>query len=144
MLVISYQCRATFCLYSSIQLSSCSLHIRNTDGIIHFDSAFVFLHRSNIHLIALLEEAEDCAPVNGEGVSEVLYAKFKAHFPDVTIGRPDRFYSTASRIIAPTRPSLRGPCKMSDEDLVAYKSKKWVPRIRKGIKSCMFDDFKKC
>ena len=89
-----------------------------------------------------MEEAEDCAPVNGEGVSEVLYAKFKAHFPDVTIGRPDHFYSTASRIIAPTRPSLRGPCKMSDEDLVAYKSKKWVPRIRKGIKSCMIDDLK--
>ena len=55
-------------------------------------------------LIDMFEESEsEC-----QGNEDLLCSKFRKLFPKIYIGRPRRFYETVMRIVAPTRPSLRG------------------------------------
>ena len=74
----------------------------------------------------MFEETEQECP-NSE---ELLCSKFKRLYPNIYIGRPRRFYETVSRIIAPTKPSLRGECKLSGSPLSSYQKRIWEPRIR--------------
>ena len=69
-----------------------------------------------------------------------LLSKFKDTYPSIYIGRADRFYETVRRIVAPTRPSLRGGCSLSDLQIAAYRKRIWKPRIHNTSKfsmSCM-------
>ena len=59
-----------------------------------------------------------------------LVSKIQIINPDLTVGRENRFYETVKRIAAPTRPSLRGECKLMGSPAQRYKEKVWVPRIR--------------
>lgn len=77
-------------------------------------------------LIDIFEETERECP-NSE---DLLCDKFKAHYPKISIGRPRRFYETVSRIVAPTKPSLRGECKLYGSPLASYRKRVWQPRIR--------------
>ena len=77
-------------------------------------------------LIDIFEEAERECPNN----EEVLCSKIKQLYPKIPIGRPRRFYETVSRIVAPTKPSLRGECKLQGSSLTFYRKRTWEPRIR--------------
>ena len=74
-------------------------------------------------LIDIFEEA-DCCPA-------LLLELFRKHYPNVYIGRADRFYRTVQRIVAPCRPSiLGGKIKISGVELELYRRQVWIPRIR--------------
>ncbi len=82
-------------------------------------------------LIDLVEEAEDCACASDKtSVSEVLYSMFQMRYPHIAVSRSQRLYDAAMRIIAPTRPSLRGTSKLNGLALSSYRSKEWLPRTR--------------
>ena len=71
---------------------------------------------------------------------ERLLSKFKGTYPFVYVGCADHFYETITRIVAPTRPSLRGGCSLSDLQIAAYRKRIWKPRIHNTSKlgmSCM-------
>ena len=75
----------------------------------------------------MFEETEQECPRNSE---ELLCSKFKRLYPNIYIGRPRRFYETVSRILAPTKHSLRCECKLSGSPLSSYRKRIWEPRIR--------------
>ena len=77
-------------------------------------------------LIDIFEESELECP-NSE---ELLCSKFKTLYPNIYIGRPRRFYETVLCIVAPTKPSLRGECKLFGSLLSSYRKRIWEPRIR--------------
>lgn len=77
------------------------------------------------YLIDLLEECSSC-----DSVSDALYDKFRKAYPQIKIGRQDRFYETVKRIAAPTKPSLRGESKLCGPSLLNYRETLWIPRIR--------------
>ena len=56
--------------------------------------------------------------------------KFSRQYPTVEVGRPSRVYDTISRLVGPTRPSLRGPAKLTGSPLASYRKRIWLPRIR--------------
>lgn len=62
--------------------------------------------------------------------NEDLLSHFKKIYPDISIGRPDRFYETVSRIVAPTQPSALGKPKLCGSPLTSYRKRTWEPRIR--------------
>ena len=43
-------------------------------------------------------------------------------YPHITVSRPDCLLNSIRRIIAPTQPSLRGPCKLVGSSLEAYRN----------------------
>ena len=77
----------------------------------------------------MLQESENCVDEN-TSVPDILFEKFQLAHPHVNVGRPKRLYDTVKRIAAPTQPSLRGGSKISGQDLLLYRSKTWVPRVR--------------
>ncbi len=81
-------------------------------------------------LIDLFEEVEK-EHFNDENV---LCQQFKDLYPDVTIGRPRRFFETVKRLIAPVRPSLRGTVSLTGSALASYRRRVWVPRVRNAAK----------
>ena len=63
--------------------------------------------------------------------SEVMVNEVKSIYPDVYIGRNDRFVKTMQRIVSPTLPSiLDGQVSITGNSLDSYRKKKWIPRIR--------------
>ena len=64
--------------------------------------------------------------------SDLLLKKFKDHYPEIYIGRPDRFYNTMKRIVTPTLPSSKGKsCSVGlGPQLAAYRERLWEPRLR--------------
>ena len=79
-------------------------------------------------LIDLLQECEDlCGDCADSSIAETLYSKFTSRHPNISIGRPKRLYDAVMRIVAPTRPSLRGGSKISGPDLVLHRTKEWIP-----------------
>ena len=85
-------------------------------------------------LIDIFEQCDSESPGN----KEHLYTKFKSCYPDIYIGRSDRFYQTVLRIVAPTRPSLRGDSSIKGANLLSYRKKTWVPRIRNFQGTCTY------
>ena len=77
-------------------------------------------------LIDIFEDSEQECPNN----EELLCFKFHRLYPHIYIGRPRQFYETVSRIVAPTKPSLRGDCKLFGSQLSSYRKRVWEPRIR--------------
>lgn len=59
-----------------------------------------------------------------------LYEKFHDQYPNIKVGRVDRFFDTVSRITAPTKPSLTGKCSLTGSPLISYRKRHWEPRIR--------------
>ena len=82
-------------------------------------------------LIDVFEESEQQCPNN----EELLCSKFTRLYPHIYIGRPRHFYETVSRIVAPTKPSLRGECKLFGSPLSSYRKRIWEPRIRNSATS---------
>lgn len=77
-------------------------------------------------LIDMFEDAERECPDD----ENLLYSKFKSLYPRIYVGRLRRFYETVRRVVAPTRASLRGDCKLTGSPLSSYRRRTWVPRIR--------------
>ena len=62
--------------------------------------------------------------------NEHLFIKiFSESFPTYHLSRPKRFIDTVQRIVAPTRPSLRGPPKLCGSPLLSYRKRTWNPKI---------------
>ena len=61
---------------------------------------------------------------------DLLCSEIRCRYPTVEVGRPSRIYDTISRLVGPTRPSLRGPAKLSGSPLASYRKRIWLPRIR--------------
>lgn len=61
-----------------------------------------------------------------------LIKAFKAQYPNIYIGRPDRFHNTITRIVLPTIPTAGKSGSISD--LAAYRAKVWKPRLRNTTK----------
>ena len=59
-----------------------------------------------------------------------LYEKFHDQYPNIKVGRVDRFFDTVSRIIAPTKLSLTGKCSLTGSPLISYRKRHWELRIR--------------
>nr|MCH9715538.1 hypothetical protein [Gammaproteobacteria bacterium] len=51
-------------------------------------------------------------------------------YTNLVLGRPCRFSETVKRIIAPTKPSLKGDAKLIGSPLTTYRKRIWKPRIR--------------
>ena len=81
-------------------------------------------------LIDLLQECEELSAATGNvvNVTEILHQKCIRRFPHITFSRPKRLYDAVMRIVAPTRPSLRGSSKLRGSDLAQYRKKEWTPR----------------
>ena len=77
-------------------------------------------------LIDLYKETECECPDN----EELLCSNFRKFYPKIYVGRPRRFYETVVRIVAPTRPSLRGESRLSGSPLSSYRRRRWEPRVR--------------
>ena len=67
-------------------------------------------------------------------LQDCLFSEISGRFPQLSLGRPTRVLDTIKRIIAPTRPSLRGPAKITGSGLAAYRKRVWRPRIRTSLK----------
>ena len=61
---------------------------------------------------------------------DLLLFHFKKIYPEISIGRPKRFYETVLRIVAPTQPSALGKPKLCGSPLTSYRKRTWEPRIR--------------
>ena len=78
-------------------------------------------------LIDLFEYVEEENP----GDATLLVSKFNALYPNVTTGRPGRFFDTVQRLAIPTKPSIRGKsAKLQGSPLVSYRKKTWAPHVR--------------
>ena len=65
-----------------------------------------------------------------------LLEKFKDNYPEIYIGRLDRFYNTMKRIVTPTLPSFKDktcPVVLGPQ-LASYRKKLWKPRLRNTSK----------
>ena len=78
-------------------------------------------------LIDLFEYVEEENP----GDATLLVSKFNALYPNVTTGRPGRFFDTVQRLAIPTKPSIRGKSaklegspKLQGSPLVSYCGRK--------------------
>ena len=81
-------------------------------------------------LIDMLNVAEsEAVKHRNTHASILLHENFKQKYKHVSIGRPERFYDTVSRIAAPTRPSLKGTAKLQGSPLGTYRRRTWVPKI---------------
>ena len=58
----------------------------------------------------------------------LLHENFRQKYEHISIGQPERFYDTVSRIAAPTRPSLKGIAKLLGSRLVTYRRRTWIPK----------------
>lgn len=81
-------------------------------------------------LIDLLVDAEQKAHSTACNLSEVLVADFKELYPQIEIGRADRFLDTVRRIAAPTKSSSLGSSRLAGSPLRTYLNRTWIPRIR--------------
>lgn len=80
-------------------------------------------------LIDMLNAAEsEAAKCRNTHASILLHENFREKYNNVSIGRPERFYDTVSRIAAPTRPSLKGTAKLLGSPLITYRRRTWVPK----------------
>uniref|UniRef100_A0A1X7U376 Uncharacterized protein n=1 Tax=Amphimedon queenslandica TaxID=400682 RepID=A0A1X7U376_AMPQE len=61
--------------------------------------------------------------------------KFHEAFPSYNLSRPKRLIETVHRIVAPTKPSLRGPSKLNGSSLLAYRRRMWKPHVPNPIRS---------
>ena len=62
--------------------------------------------------------------------ADLLCAKLCKRHPNIKVGRPSRLLDTAKRLIAPTRPNMLGPAKLTGSPLAHYRRRVWEPRIR--------------
>ena len=62
--------------------------------------------------------------------SELIIREVKRAYPEVYIGRNDRFLKTIQRIVSPTLPSINGKVSISGDSLDNYRRKIWIPRTR--------------
>jgi hypothetical protein len=62
--------------------------------------------------------------------AEVLKANFYKLYPDIKIGRADRFDHRLKQIASPAQVSILGECAFIGDDLLRYREKIWNPRIR--------------
>ena len=64
-------------------------------------------------------------------IGQLLRSELCRLYPALSISRSSRFLNTVQRIVAPTRPSLLGPAKLTGSPLASYRKRTWEPRIRK-------------
>ena len=62
--------------------------------------------------------------------SELIIREVKRAYPEVYIGRNDRFLKTIQRIVSPTLPSSNGKVSISGDSVDNYRRKIWIPRTR--------------
>jgi len=62
--------------------------------------------------------------------ADLLCVELCQRYPHIKIGRPSRLLDTVKRLIAPTRPSMLGPAKLTGLPLANYRRRVWEPRIR--------------
>ena len=60
--------------------------------------------------------------------SELIIREVKRAYPEVYIGRNDRFLKTIQRIVSPTLPSINGKVSISGDSLDNYRRKIWIPK----------------
>ena len=65
----------------------------------------------------------------GKQSQDLFVERMHESFPGYYLSRPKRFIETVQRIVAPTRPSLRGPPKLSGSPLSTYRKRTWKPRV---------------
>ena len=80
-------------------------------------------------LIDLYQELEE-----ESNLQDSLFSELSSRYPHLNLSRPTRVLDSIKRIIAPTRPSLRGPAKVTGSGLAAYRNRVWRPRIRTSVK----------
>ena len=62
--------------------------------------------------------------------ADLLCVELCQCYPDMKVGRPSRLLDTVKRLIAPTRPNMLGPAKLTGSPLAHYRTRVWEPRIR--------------
>jgi len=77
-------------------------------------------------LIDIYVTVESDSPTN---MADALCAEISKH-STVCIKRPGRFLDTVQRIVGPTKPSLKGPPKLTGSPLSSYRKRIWTPRVR--------------
>ena len=81
-------------------------------------------------LIDLYDLASSRAQQSGISIKDELIKLFHETFPFHNLtSRPERYLKTVERIVAPTKPSLKGPSKLNDSDLLTYCHTIWKPRV---------------
>ena len=86
-------------------------------------------------LIDLLSAAEQQhQSINSSSLSEILVANFKTLYPNISIGRPDRFLDTVRRIAASTTTSILGRGKLAGSPLrkILFEEEFAIPYSCKG------------
>ena len=66
---------------------------------------------------------------------DIFIKKFNEAFPSYNLSRPKRLIETVQRIVAPTRPSLRGPPKLNGSSLLTYRQRLWKPQVPNPVGS---------
>ena len=74
-----------------------------------------------------------CSPTYGELIdtyevvegkpdaADLLCIELCERYPHITVGRPSRLLDTVKRLIAPTRPNVLGPAKLTGSPLAHYR-----------------------
>ena len=62
--------------------------------------------------------------------AHLLCSEMSKLYPCIRTKRPGRLFDSMKRIVAPTRPSLKGTAKVTGSPLASYRKRIWEPRIR--------------
>ena len=62
--------------------------------------------------------------------AHLLCSEMSKLYPCIPTKRPGRLFDSVKRIVAPTRPSLKGAAKVTGSPLASYRKRIWEPRVR--------------